>query len=162
MDFILDEATGCRLVQNGELTQFMKYCPTCQQWKPLEDFYNDPKSKDGKTRECGDCLRERSRKSRSKKEAEVLRDTQLLAEAKAANAKKDSEIKKLKEQLKVEKHKCRVIEDENKALRSKNRAIRAEKRNFEKLTKSEIRQVLKQTKVTIPLLIEALKEKDFK
>ena len=38
-----------------------KHCPTCEQTKPLSEFYNHKSYKDGKKRQCKDCENQSSR-----------------------------------------------------------------------------------------------------
>lgn len=47
----------------------MKRCYVCQKEKPLEDFYSNKASKNGRTAECKEC--EKARMKRRKKDPRV-------------------------------------------------------------------------------------------
>jgi len=49
----------------------MKKCVTCKKEKPLEEFYNDKRAKDGKTFDCKECRRAANKKTHEKHKEKI-------------------------------------------------------------------------------------------
>ena len=143
---IFDENTGHVLREiNGELVE-MKYCPRCEQWHPLGDFYAVKGGRDCLSTYCKKCNIENS--SKNKQDTTVKFNT-LMDE----NLPGDKFDAKPVEPVVEE---ANSIEQLLEALKTEVTKVQTQKKDLSNLTEKEVKEVLENNQVPPRILFEAI------
>lgn len=89
---VYDETTGHVLVSKENTTIEMKYCPSCKEWHPLTDYYNNKNTKDGLCGYCKQCLRMKSLKKAVKKNKSLSGNVVIIQKTRKKSTKQKTPI----------------------------------------------------------------------
>ena len=90
----------------------MKTCKKCNSTKPIDDFYNDKNSKDGKTAECKEC-RKAAERSYYHKHSEKRKISFKNRRLKKSNGE-ELTLEKYQNMLSMQDNKCGICSNEMK------------------------------------------------
>lgn len=108
----------------------MKECPHCQTVKPLDEFYNDKKSRDGKRRDCKQCV---NTKIKAYKATHRVALNAAARDRRHRNIERDRELKRLSRQrhpstkAEYQRMRRRMFPEKLRAYNQVQRALRAGK-----------------------------------